>query len=185
MVLLNTPICDFDEEMPKFNLKNIDNKVVYSKTILGKNGTLVFFICNHCPYVKAIIKELVITVSELKLIGINSVGIMPNDVENYPEDNFERMQEFALKNNFEFPYLIDESQNIAKKFKAVCTPDFFGYNATNKLQYRGRFAEMKNLEINPKTNDLFNAMHEISKTSKGPKTQIPSAGCSIKWRKSN
>ena len=95
------------------------------------------------------------------------------------------MQEFAFKNNFNFPYLIDESQNIAKKFKAVCTPDFFGYNAANKLQYRGRFSEMKNLEINTKTNDLFNAMHEISKTSKGPKTQIPSAGCSIKWKKSN
>ena len=171
--------------MPKFNLKNIDNKVVSSKIIPGKNGTLVFFICNHCPYVKAIIKELVITTSELKLIGINSVGIMPNDIVNYPEDNFERMQEFAFKNNFNFPYLIDESQNIAKKFKAVCTPDFFGYNAKKKLQYRGRFAEMKDLQIINKTNDLFNAMHEISKTSKGPKIQIPSAGCSIKWRKSN
>jgi hypothetical protein len=142
------------------------------------------FICNHCPYVKAIIRELVDITNKLAKIGINSVAIMANDVNNYPEDSFENMKKFAKINNFKFPYLYDETQNIAQNFGAVCTPDFFGYNKNNELQYRGRFTEMKNLKpVLDEKNDLLNAMELIAETSNGPKQQFPSMGCNIKWKR--
>ena len=182
MALLKTPICDFEKNIIDFQLLNIDGKVIKLTNSLGLNGTLIMFICNHCPYVKAIIPRLVNTTEELKKIHINSLAIMPNDTENYPEDNFEQMKIFANKNNFNFPYLIDESQEIAKSYGAVCTPDFFGYNKYGKLNYRGRLSEMRNLKFINERNDLLNAMLMISKTNIGPKKQFPSAGCSIKWR---
>ena len=182
MALLKTPICDFEKNIIDFQLLNTDGKVIKLKNSLGLNGTLIMFICNHCPYVKAIIPRLVNTTEELKKIHINSLAIMPNDTENYPEDNFEQMKIFADKNNFNFPYLIDESQEIAKSYGAVCTPDFFGYNKYGKLNYRGRLSEMRNLKFINERNDLMNAMLMISKTNIGPKKQFPSAGCSIKWR---
>ena len=182
MALLKTPICDFEKNIIDFQLLNIDGKVIKLTNSLGLNGTLIMFICNHCPYVKAIIPRLVNTTEELKKIHINSLAIMPNDTENYPEDNFEQMKIFANKNNFNFPYLIDESQEIAKSYGAVCTPDFFGYNKYGKLNYRGRLSEMRNLKFINERNDLMNAMLMISKTNIGPKKQFPSAGCSIKWR---
>ena len=182
MVLLTTPICDFDKKIIDFALLNIDGEVIQLKNILGLNGTLVMFICNHCPYVKAILPRLVQTTNELKKIHINSVAIMPNDTKNYPEDSFEQMKIFADKNNFNFPYLIDESQEIARSYGAVCTPEFFGYNKYGRLNYRGRLSEMRNLKFTNEKNDLMDAMTMISETNNGPKKQFPSAGCSIKWR---
>ena len=142
------------------------------------------FICNHCPYVKAIIKDLVKDTKDLMEFGINSVAIMSNDTINYPEDSFENMKLFAIQNNFNFPYLIDEKQETAKKYGAVCTPDFFGYNDELKLQYRGRFRELK--ELTPLKNgesELKMAMKLIAKSQNGPKEQVPSMGCNIKWAK--
>ena len=141
------------------------------------------FICNHCPYVKAITKEIVDDSNELKKLGINTVAICANDAENYPEDSFDNMVEFAKNNQFTFPYLHDETQIIAKTYDAVCTPDFFGYNKNLELQYRGRLRELKNLiPVKNGASDLFKAMKQISETGKGPENQIPSAGCSIKWK---
>ena len=182
MALQSTPLCNYGEKIPNFKLKNVDESFVNQDMVKGENGTLVFFICNHCPYVKAITKKLIYTVSEITKYGIKSVGIMPNDIIKYPEDNFENMKKFFNKNQFNFPYLIDESQSVTRKFGAVCTPDFFGYNSKSELQYRGRIAEMKNLEFVNNKNDLLDAMIEISKTQNGPKNQFSSAGCSIKWK---
>ena len=182
MVLLNTPICNFGEKMRSFKLKNIDNSFINSEEIQGEKGTLIMFICNHCPYVKAVIDLIVETAIQLKKNGINSVAIMPNDFNKYPEDSFERMIEFAEKNKFSFPYLLDESQNVARDYNAVCTPDFFGFNSNKELNYRGRLIEMNNLKVVSKKNELLEAMNIIAQTSSGPSKQFPSAGCSIKWR---
>tara|TARA_X000000368_G_C22865436_1_gene638453 strand:+ start:49 stop:603 length:555 start_codon:yes stop_codon:yes gene_type:complete len=184
MVLTKTPICNFDEKANDFYLKGVDNKFYKLADCAGKNGTLIMFICNHCPYVKAIIKELVEDIDELKKSGIKTIAIMSNDTKNYPEDSFDNMILFARLNNFNFPYLYDDKQYIAKKFGAVCTPDFFGYNKDLKLQYRGRFQELRDLTILKNgESDLKLAMKMISKTQKGPKEQIASMGCNIKWIK--
>lgn len=184
MSLTETPVCNFGEKIKDFKLISTENTFVSLKDIKGQNGTLIMFICNHCPYVKAIIIELVDITNKLAKIGINSVAIMSNDVNNYPEDSFENMKKFAKINNFKFPYLYDETQNIAQNFGAVCTPDFFGYNKNNELQYRGRFTEMKNLKpVLDEKNDLLNAMELIAETSNGPKQQFPSMGCNIKWKR--
>ncbi len=182
MALLSSPLCNFGEKINHFNLKNVDGKMIGNKQIKGLNGTLVMFICNHCPYVKAIIEKTVSTADKLKSSGINSVAIMPNDTKNYPEDNFENMKKFYRLYGFNFPYLVDEDQKVAKKFGAVCTPDFFGYNSNDELQYRGRIAEMKDLKFQNEKNDLLDAMILISKTGKGPLNQFASSGCSIKWK---
>ena len=182
MALKSTPLCNYGEKMPNFKLKNIDDSFVGQEMIRGKKGTLVFFICNHCPYVKAITKKLVYTVDEITQYGIRSVGIMPNDTIKYPEDSFENMKKFFNDNKLNFPYLIDQDQSVARSFGAVCTPDFFGFNSENELQYRGRIAEMKNLEFVNDKNDLLDAMIEISKSQNGPNNQFASAGCSIKWK---
>ncbi len=180
---IQTPICDFGQKAHDFQLKSTENKMISLNDIKGENGTLIMFICNHCPYVKAVTKDIVEDCNKLKELGINSVAICANDAENYPEDSFDNMIEFAKKNQFSFPYLCDESQKIAKTYDAVCTPDFFGYNKNLELQYRGRLRELNNLiPIRDGDSDLFLAMKQIAKTSKGPQNQIPSAGCSIKWK---
>ena len=182
MSLTKTPICDFGKKAEKFELKSTENKLVTLEETKGENGTLIMFICNHCPYVKAVIKDIVSDCIELEKHGINSVAIMSNDTNNYPEDSFDNMIEFSKNNNFNFPYLIDETQNVAKKYFAVCTPDFFGYNRNLELQYRGRIRELRNLKpVRNGNSDLLNAMKMISKTDRGPKDQIPSMGCNIKW----
>ncbi len=184
MVLTKTPICNFKEKAHNFNLKGVDNKFYKLDDCIGENGTIIMFICNHCPYVKAIIKDLTEDINELKKNGVKTVAIMSNDTKNYPEDSFDNMLSFSKLNNFNFPYLYDHNQEIAKKFGAVCTPDFFGYNKNLELQYRGRFRELK--ELNPVKNgesDLKIAMMMISKTQNGPKKQLPSMGCNIKWIK--
>ena len=138
MVLTKTPICDFEEKAHDFYLKGVDNKFYRLKDCIGNNGLIIMFICNHCPYVKAIIKQLVEDINELKKSGIQAVAIMSNDTKNYPEDSFEKMMSFSNLHKFSFQYLFDKTQEVAKKFGAVCTPDFFGYNKELKLQYRGR-----------------------------------------------
>ena len=184
MVLTKTPICNFGERAKDFNLKSTENKQISLKDVTGANGTLVMFICNHCPYVKAIIKDLVNDVKFLESLGIKSVGIMSNDVKNYPDDSFENMISFSKLHNFSFPYLIDEKQNIAKEYGAVCTPDFFGYNKNLELQYRGRIRELKDLKpVKKGDSDLKLAMKLVAETGKGPEDQIPSMGCNIKWFK--
>ena len=184
MALTKTPICNFDEKAKNFNLQSTENKNITLDNIIGKNGTLIMFICNHCPYVKAVIKNIVDDVNFLKTIGIESVAIMSNDTKNYREDSFENMISFSKIHNFSFPYLIDKTQEIAKKYGAVCTPDFFGYNKDLQLQYRGRIRELINLKpIEKGDSDLKIAMQKISETGKGPQNQIQSMGCNIKWIK--
>ena len=184
MVALTTPICNFGWKPPEFNLPGVDGKNYTLSDIKGTRGTLVMFICNHCPYVKAIIRDIVEDCKNLRKKGENSIAIMSNDTKEYPEDSFENMKIFSKKFNFTFPYLIDETQEIAKEYGAVCTPDFFGYNSKLELQYRGRIRELKDLKpINTGESDLSKAMHLIVKTGKGPKEQIPSMGCNIKWAK--
>ena len=183
MALTKTPVCDFGKKAEDFKLKSINNKVVTLNDIRGEKATLVMFICNHCPYVKAIIKDFVKDCNELRNDGINSVAIMSNDTKNYPEDSFDNMIKFADDNNFgTINYLFDETQEIAKKYGAVCTPDFFGYNENLELQYRGRFRELKDLKpINNGDSDLKIAMKMVARMQKGPDEQIPSMGCNIKW----
>ena len=184
MALTKTPICNFGEKAKNFNLLSTENKKISLDNVRGENGTLVMFICNHCPYVKAIIKDLVNDIKFLEGLGIRSVGIMSNDVKNYPDDSFENMISFSKLNNFSFPYLIDETQGVAKKYNAVCTPDFFGYNKNLELQYRGRIRALKDLKpIREGDSDLKLAMKMVSETGNGPKDQIPSMGCNIKWFK--
>ena len=182
MTLTKTPICNFGEKVKNFDLISTDNKKISLNDVKGKNGTLVMFICNHCPYVKAIIKNIAKDVKYLETLNIKSVAIMSNDVKNYPEDSFENMISFSKLNNFSFPYLFDETQKIAKDYGAVCTPDFFGYNSNLELQYRGRIRELKNLKpVIKGDSDLMTAMKLIAESGKGPKRQIPSMGCNIKW----
>ena len=183
MALTKTPVCEFGKKAEDFRLKSIYNKTISLSDIRGQKATLVMFICNHCPYVKAIIKDLIKDCIELKKDGVNTVAIMSNDTKNYPEDSFENMIKFAKANSFgSINYLIDETQEIAKKYSAVCTPDFFGYNKDLCLQYRGRFKELKDLKpVNHNESDLKKAMTLIAHTQKGPKEQVPSMGCNIKW----
>ena len=183
MALTKTPVCDFGKKAEEFKLKSINNKLISLDDIKGEKATLIMFICNHCPYVKAIIKDLAKDCNELKKEGINSVAIMSNDTKNYPEDSFENMIKFAELNDFgDTNYLIDETQEIARKYGAVCTPDFFGYNKDLELQYRGRYKELKDLKpVNNEDSDLKVSMKMIGQTQKGPDEQIPSMGCNIKW----
>ena len=180
---IKTPICDFGQKALPFKLKSTDNKIISLDIIKGENGTLIMFICNHCPYVKAVTKEIVKDCNELKKIGINSVAICSNDAVNYPDDSFDNMIKFSNDNKFSFSYLQDETQEIAKAYNAVCTPDFFGYNKDLELQYRGRLRELKNfIPVKDRESDLLIAMKQVAVTSKGPQDQIPSAGCGIKWK---
>ena len=181
MVRTETPICEFDLPAINFKLKGVDEQFYDLTSLKGPNGLLIMFICNHCPYVKSIISRIIRDTKELKHLGINSVGIMSNDPNEYPEDSFENMKKMALEYNFSFPYLIDETQDVARGYGAVCTPDFFGYNNKLGLQYRGRLDESKKESIDGAKRELFEAMKQISKSGKGPEKQIPSMGCSIKW----
>ena len=184
MSLTKTPVCNFGEKAKNFSLLSIENKKISLDHIKGGNGTLVMFICNHCPYVKAIITDLVDDVKFLESLGIKSVGIMSNDTKNYPEDSFKNMISFSKLHDFSFPYLIDDTQKIAKEYGAVCTPDFFGYNKNLELQYRGRIRELKDLKpVRKGDSDLKVAMKLVANTGKGPENQIPSMGCNIKWFK--
>ena len=166
-----------------FNLLDVSGDIMTLDQLVGKNGTVIVFICNHCPYVISIIKRLNFEAIELKKLSINTIAIMSNDVDKYPDDSYENMIKFAKKNSFKFPYLFDETQLVAKDFGAVCTPDFFGFNKTNKLAYRGRIDSgvigSDDAEIN---RELYKAMIKIKKNNIGPDEQFNSFGCSIKWK---
>ena len=182
MTLTKTPICNFGEKAKDFNLLSTENKKLSLDDIKGERGTLIMFVCNHCPYVKAVIKDIVQDVKFLESLGIKSTAIMSNDVKNYPEDSFKNMIFFSKLHNFSFPYVIDDTQKVAKEYGAVCTPDFFGYNKNLELQYRGRIRELKDLKpITKGDSDLKVAMKLVATTGKGPDKQVPSMGCSIKW----
>jgi peroxiredoxin len=182
MVRTETPVCDFGLPAPDFRLPGVDGKIWTLNEACGKNGLLVMFICNHCPYVKSVRDRIIRDARELKDHGINSVAIMSNDPADYPEDSFDSMKQVAQELNFPFPYLYDETQEIAKGYGAVCTPDFFGYNKNLQLQYRGRLDESRKEAVLNARRDLFEAMKQVAQTGQGPKDQIPSMGCSIKWK---
>ena len=176
------PVCDFNQNAKAFKLKGVDGKIYQFDDIKGSNGALVMFICNHCPYVIAVLDRIVRDANELSEYGVGVVAICSNDSKTHPDDSYENMQIFSKKNSFSFPYLHDDDQSIAKAYDAVCTPDFFGYNADAKLQYRGRLdASRKEAGPVDLKRDLFEAMVQISKTGMGPSDQVPSMGCSIKW----
>ncbi len=178
------PICDFGWKAQDFSLLGIDGKTTTLDDVRGPKGTLVMFICNHCPYVRGIISRLTGEVAELQANGIGVVAIMANDAASYPADSFDNMKIFAAENNFSFPYLIDETQEVARAYDAVCTPDFFGFNAHDELQYRGRMDASRTELVEGAERDLVKAMLQVAETGKGPSQQIASMGCSIKWRES-
>jgi peroxiredoxin len=178
-----TPICDFGLKAPDFRLPATDGRTYALADIEGPRGTLVMFICNHCPYVQAVIDRIIRDAGELQALGIGCVAISSNDAEAYPEDSFDDMTREAEAKGFPFPYLYDETQQVARAYGAVCTPDFFGYNAALELQYRGRLDASGKAPAAPGSRrDLFEAMKEIAVTGQGPAEQIPSVGCSLKWK---
>lgn len=177
-----TPICEFDLSAPNFALRGVDGKVWTLADARGEKGLLVMFICNHCPYVKAVRERIVRDARELKDHGINSIAIMSNDATDYPEDSFDNMRSVAQEFKFPFPYVWDETQEVAKRYGAVCTPDFFGYNKDLRLQYRGRLDASRKEAAPGARRELFEAMKLIAQTGQGPREQSSSMGCSIKWR---
>ncbi len=183
MASLETPVCDFGWKAVDFDLLGVDGKRYNLASAKGENGLLVMFICNHCPYVKAIQDRLIRDVNELKQHGVNAIAIMSNDPNDYPEDSFDNMIRIAREWAYPFPYVWDETQEVAKAYGAVCTPDFFGFNSRLELHYRGRLdASRKEAAPPDARRDLFEGMLEVAMTGKGPKDQTPSIGCSIKWR---
>ncbi len=182
MARTETPICDFGRPAPEFSLPGTDGKTYTLRDVRGPNGLLVMFICNHCPYVKAVRDRIIRDAMELKVHGIGTVAISSNDPTDYPEDSFDNMKQLATELNLPFPYLYDESQAVAKAYGAVCTPDFFGYNKDLKLQYRGRLDESRKESVPNARRELFEAMKQIAQTGEGPRAQVPSMGCSIKWK---
>ena len=182
MVSLATPVCDFGRQAPDFDLPGTDGRRHSLASSRGPNGLLVMFICNHCPYVKAVLDRIVRDCRELKDHGIGAIAIMSNDPTDYPEDSWDNMVRVAHEMDFPFPYVLDETQAVAKAYDAVCTPDFFGFNAQLELQYRGRLDASRKESVPAARRDLFEAMLQVAQTGRGPREQIPSMGCSIKWK---
>ncbi|HUF44383.1 MAG TPA: thioredoxin family protein [Aestuariivirgaceae bacterium] len=176
------PLCDFGWKAPDVRLRATDGRTRSLADLRGGKGTLVVFICNHCPYVKAIVTRLVRDAIELQAAGIGVAAICSNDQTAYPEDSFDNMKLFAKTHGFTFPYLHDETQEVARAYGAVCTPDFFGFNGADELQYRGRLDESKATLVPDARRELYEAMMAVANTGKGPRDQNPSMGCSIKWK---
>ncbi len=184
MAAKTTPVCEFGLPAVDFTLPGVDGKTYDLRGCMGENGLLVMFICNHCPFVKAIQRKLVRDTDALLEHGIGSVAIMSNDPDDYPEDSFDNMKKVAKRCGYSFPYLYDESQGTAKAYGAVCTPDFFGYNTDYELQFRGRLDDSGPVKTGDRSpRELYEAMKEIAETGRGPEKQTPSIGCSIKWRR--
>lgn len=180
---VSPPICDFGRKVPEFRLPSTDGRSVSLQDVRGQNGTLIMFICNHCPFVLAVLPQLVEEARALERLGIGVAAICSNDAEAYPADSFENMQRLAEQHAFPFPYLHDADQSVARAFDAACTPDYFGFNAAMELQYRGRLMETKGTSVVQNARrDLFEAMKQIAETGAGPQEQIASMGCSIKWK---
>jgi len=177
------PVCDFGWKAPEFDLPGTDGKRYSLANAGGPKGLLVMFICNHCPYVKAVRDRIIRDCAALKALGIGSVAISANDPDDYPEDSFENMQRVARDLKFPFPYLFDEAQEVARAYDAVCTPDFFGFDKDLGLQYRGRLDASRTSPVANARRDLFEAMKAVAETGRGPADQIPSMGCSIKWKR--
>jgi len=182
MARTETPVCEFGLPAPDFTLPGTDGKTYRLSDVRGPNGLLVMFICNHCPYVKAVRERIVRDVAELRALGVGAVAISSNDPTDYPEDSFDNMKRIAVEWQLPMPYLYDESQDVAKRYGAVCTPDFFGYNKDLQLQYRGRLDESRKETAPNARRDLFEAMKQVATTGHGPTEQIASMGCSIKWK---
>lgn len=182
MALMHTPVCEFGLACPDFELPAVDGRNYRQQDCMGPKGLLVMFICNHCPYVKAIQQRLVADAQRLMELGVGVVAISANDPRDYPEDGFDNMRQVAKDHGYPFPYLFDEQQSVAKAFDACCTPDFFGYNAEGELQYRGRLDESGREPAGPEVRrELLEAMTMVANTGQGPSEQVPSMGCSIKW----
>lgn len=180
---VSPPVCEFGRKAPDFALPGTDGKVWRLADVAGPKGTLILFICNHCPYVQSVIDRIVRDARALQTLGIGVAAISSNDVESYPQDGFDQMRALAKEHGFTFPYLFDESQDIARSYGAVCTPDFFGYNADLALQYRGRLDASGRQAAAPDVRrDLYEAMKQVAQTGHGPDDQVPSMGCSIKWK---
>jgi peroxiredoxin len=182
MALTAASICNFGWKARDFRLKGVDGKLYTLADVRGPKGTLVVFICNHCPYVRAVIDRLVDEATALDGIGIGTIAIMPNDTQSYSEDSFDNMKRFAREHRFPFPYVIDETQEVARAYDAKCTPDFFGFNAHDELQYRGRLDASRTSLVPGARRELFEAMAQVAETGRGPLEQTASMGCSIKWR---
>jgi len=176
------PIHPMGWQARDFALKGVDGTTYSLADVRGPKGTLVVFICNHCPYVKASIGRIVAEAKSLRDIGIGTIAVMPNDTGAYPEDSFENMKTFAARHGFAFPYVIDTTQDVARAYGAQCTPDFFGFNAQDELQYRGRLDASRMTPVANARRDLFEAMKQVAETGRGPQQQLPSMGCSIKWK---
>jgi peroxiredoxin len=179
------PVCDFGWPAVDATLPGVDGRMHSIFDQAGPNGLVVAFVCNHCPYVKAVIGRIVRDAEDLKAEGIGFVAVNSNDAQAYPEDSFANMKLFAAAHGFGFPYLYDEEQGVARAYGAACTPDFFGFNNELALQYRGRLdASRKEADASDLRRDLFEAMKQVARTGNGPKEQIASVGCSIKWKES-
>ncbi len=177
------PLCDFGWKAPDFSLPATDGETYRLSDLRGTKGTLIVFMCNHCPYVVAVIDRIERDARALRELGMNTVGICANDAEAYPADSFENMGKFAAEHRLSFPYLHDETQSVARAYDAVCTPDFFGFDADLGLQYRGRLDASGPRPGSPDLKrELFEAMAQVAATGKGPEMQTPSMGCSIKWK---
>jgi peroxiredoxin len=182
MALMETPVCEFGKAAPAFALPGVDGRQYSLADCRGPRGLLVMFICNHCPYVKAVRERIIRDARDLQALGIGVVAISANDPIDYPDDSFDNMKRVAKEYRYPFPFLFDESQEVAKAYGAVCTPDFFGYNAKLELQYRGRLDASRKEAVPDARRDLYDAMEQVARTGRGPQEQVPSMGCSIKWR---
>jgi peroxiredoxin len=180
---VSPPVCDFGRKAPDFALRGTDGRIWRLSDVAGPRGTLIMFICNHCPYVQAVIDRIVRDARDLRSLGIGVAAISANDPLQYPEDGFENMKAEALRHGFPFPYLFDESQDVARAYGAACTPDFFGYNSRSELQYRGRLdSSGRQPAAADSRRELYEAMKRVAQTGEGPRDQVPSVGCSIKWK---
>ena len=182
MASVRDGICAFGWKAQNFALKGVDGKTYALADVRGPKGTLVVFICNHCPYVKSSIDRIVREAEALREIGIGTIAIMPNDTATCRDDSFDNMKTFAAAHGITFPYVIDETQEVARAYDSQCTPDFFGFNAKDELQYRGRLDASRTTPVPDARRDLYEAMKEIAETGRGPAEQFPSMGCSVKWK---
>lgn len=183
MAAATPPVCDFGWKAPGFTLPSTDGRILILSDVSGPNGTLIMFICNHCPFVLAVLDRMIRDAGDLAPLGVGVAAICSNDATTHPDDSFDNMARMAEQHGFPFPYLHDEDQTVARAYGAVCTPDFFGFNGSGELQYRGRLdASRGSAGPTDLRRDLFDAMREVAETGQGPREQVPSMGCSIKWR---